>query len=230
MDIVEYHAPDRVLRQFGYVQNIPAATVWEHDHYTRDERAGVDDAWRLHMQQQVHSWDVRMASLAVVGHDTPIHVYMEWYMRITRIIIGNPSRRRPDGLGYVALAGAYEALVRTVQTMRYESTARTESPETAEYAARMIELAETGMRQAHDFERLHERVPGAPPGAAGGRGRRGTGGRRRGGRAGRGDEAPSTTRYPIDFSFPPSTSRTPLYTPTFFVLCALAFTFTSTSS
>ena len=111
MDIVEYHAPDRVLRQFGYVQNIPVATVWEHDHYARDERAGVDDAWRLHMQQQVQSWDVRMARLAVVGHDTPIHVYMEWYMRITRIIIGNPSRRRPDGLGYVALAGAYEALV-----------------------------------------------------------------------------------------------------------------------
>ncbi|XP_059294500.1 uncharacterized protein LOC132047477 [Lycium ferocissimum] len=78
---------------------------------------------------------------------TPIHVYMEWYMRITRIIIGNPSRRRPDGMGYVALVGAYEVLVRTVQTMRYESTARTEAPEMAEYAARMIELAETGMRQ-----------------------------------------------------------------------------------
>ncbi|XP_059281712.1 serine/threonine-protein phosphatase 7 long form homolog [Lycium ferocissimum] len=211
MDIVEYHAPDRVVRQFGYVQNIPVATVWEHEHYARDERAGVDDAWRLHMQQQVQSWDVRMARLAVVGHDTPIHVYMEWYMRITRIIIGNPSRRRPDGLGYVALAGAYEALVRTVQTMRYESTARTESPETAEYAARMIELAETP-ETAHDFERLHERVPRAPPGAAGSRGRRGAGGRRRGARAGRGDEAPSTD-IPSTSHSRPSTSQTPLYTP-----------------
>ncbi|XP_060168833.1 uncharacterized protein LOC132599482 [Lycium barbarum] len=156
-----------------------------------------------------------MASLAVVGHDTPIHVYMEWYMQITRIIIGNPSRRRPDGLGYVALAGAYEALVRTVQTMRYESTARTESPETAEYAARMIELAETGMRQAHDFEHLHERVPRAPPGAAGSRGRRGAGGRRRGARAGRGDDAPSTD-IPSTSHSRPSTSQTPLYTPELF--------------
>ncbi|XP_059306873.1 serine/threonine-protein phosphatase 7 long form homolog [Lycium ferocissimum] len=114
MDIVEYHAPDRLLQQFGYVQNITAATDWEHYHYMRDERAGVDDAWRLHMQQQVQSWDARMTSLPVVGHDTPIHVYMEWYMRITRIITDNPTRRRPDVLGYVALAGAYEALVRTV--------------------------------------------------------------------------------------------------------------------
>ncbi|XP_060179840.1 uncharacterized protein LOC132609727 isoform X2 [Lycium barbarum] len=177
------------------------------------------------MQQQVQSWDVRMTSLAVVGHDTSIHMYIEWYMRITRIIIGNPSRCRPDGLGYVALAGAFEALVRTVQTMRYESTARTKAPETAEYAARMIELAETGMRQAHDFERLHERVPAAPPGAADGPGRRGVGGRRRGGRAGRGVEAPSTleippssyqlatTDIPLTSHSRPSTSQTPLYAP-----------------
>ncbi|XP_059315841.1 serine/threonine-protein phosphatase 7 long form homolog [Lycium ferocissimum] len=150
MDIVEYHTPDRMLRQFGYVQNIAAATDWEHGHYVRDERADVDDTWRLHMQQQVQSWDVRMTSLAVVGHDTLIHVYMEWYMRITHIIIGNPSRRRPDGLGYVALAGAYEALVRTVQTMRYESTTRTEAPETAEYVRRMIELA-PGRRYGTDY-------------------------------------------------------------------------------
>ena len=80
----------------------------------------------------------------------------------------------------------------------------------------MIELAETGMRQAHDFERLHERVPGAPPGAAGGRGRRGAGGRRRGGRAGRGDEAPSTTDIPSTSHSRPSTSQTPLYTPDLF--------------
>ncbi|XP_059284242.1 uncharacterized protein LOC132037693 [Lycium ferocissimum] len=189
--------------------------------YPRDERAGVDDTWRLHMQQQVQSWDFRMTSLAVVGHDTPIHVYMEWYMRITRIIIGNPSRRRPDGLGYAALARVYEALVRTVQTMHYESTARTEAPETTEYAVRMIELAETGTRQAHDFER----VLGAPPGAAGGSGLRGAGGRRRGGRAGRGDEAPSTSEIPPSSYRPattdipstshsrPSTSQTPLCTP-----------------
>ncbi|XP_059305283.1 uncharacterized protein LOC132056898 [Lycium ferocissimum] len=170
-----------------------------------------------------------MTSLTAVGHDTPIHVYMEWFMRITRIIIGNPSRRHPDSLGYVALAGAYEALVRTVQMMRYESTARTKAPETVEYAARMIELAETGMRHAHDFECLGERVPGAPPQtaalprAAGGRGRRGACGRRRGVRASRGDEAlsaseippssyrPSTTDIPSTSSSRPSTSQAPLY-------------------
>ncbi|XP_060190820.1 uncharacterized protein LOC132620136 [Lycium barbarum] len=98
-----------------------------------------------------------------------------------------------------------------------------EAPETTEYAARMIELAEAGMRQTHDFERLQERVPAAPPGAAGGRGRRGVGSRRRGGRAGRGDEPtseiPSSSYQPATINIPstsysrPSTSQTPLYMP-----------------
>ncbi|XP_059285847.1 uncharacterized protein LOC132039371 [Lycium ferocissimum] len=144
-------------------------------------------------------------------------------MRITCIIIGNPARRRPDGLGYVALTEAYEALVRTAQTMRFESTARTEAPETAEYTTRMIELIETDMLQAHDFEHLGERVPGAPSQAAGGRGRAGGGGRRegrargvggrdgkagRGGRSGRGDEGPSALEIPSS-SYRPSTTDIP---------------------
>ncbi|XP_059310612.1 uncharacterized protein LOC132061959 [Lycium ferocissimum] len=69
---------------------------------------------------------------------------MEWYTRITHSLIGNPARPRADGRGYATLTGQYEALLWTVQRMRWESLDHMDAPETAGYATRMVQLAEGG--------------------------------------------------------------------------------------
>ncbi|XP_059283905.1 uncharacterized protein LOC132037407 [Lycium ferocissimum] len=107
-----------------------------------------------------------------------------------------------------------------------------DAPETAGYAARMVQLAEGGMQQAQELGRVDEPIPEVPHQAAGGRGRaRGAGGREgrgrgaggRGGRAreaghrgggargGRGlvDEPDDHTPVPAPAQQPPSTSEIP---------------------
>ncbi|XP_060191027.1 uncharacterized protein LOC132620381 [Lycium barbarum] len=174
-----------------------------------------------------------MTTLAAVGHDTPVHEYMTWYMHITRSLIANPSTPRPDCRGYASLSGAYEALLRMTLMIHYESIPLTEStdPGIAAYAARIVHLTDTGMTRAQEWHCVNEDVPeGVPEGGRADRGGRANRGGRasrgdlasRGGRAGRGlvDEpddiarqAPSATDIPSTSSSRPSTSQRPGYTP-----------------
>lgn len=42
LNIIEYHATERVLCQFGRPQLVPTPPVWLRTHYQRDERSRVD--------------------------------------------------------------------------------------------------------------------------------------------------------------------------------------------
>ncbi|XP_059315890.1 uncharacterized protein LOC132066648 [Lycium ferocissimum] len=179
------------------------------------------------MHQEVDAWNARMTTLAAVGHDTPVHEYMTWYMHITRSLIANPSTPCLDGRGYASLSRAYKALLRMTLMIRHESIPLTEStdPGIAAYAARIVHLTDTGMTQAHEWHRVDKDVPeGVPEGGRADRGRRADRGGRAGrsGWAGRGlvDEhdhiarqAPSATDIPLTSSSRPSTSQRPGYTP-----------------
>ncbi|XP_059301946.1 serine/threonine-protein phosphatase 7 long form homolog [Lycium ferocissimum] len=144
LDIVEDHMPERVLRQFGHTQSIPPDVRHELRHYQRDDRATVDDAFLAFMAVQLHRWEHRLDTLAMVGHLTPIQDYMRWYHQITRRLIGNPALRPSRDL--VA-----------VQQLRMLGLEHKPYP----WLADMVRISEDGIRQAGEFRRMEEPIPEA---------------------------------------------------------------------
>nr|XP_033511310.1 serine/threonine-protein phosphatase 7 long form homolog isoform X2 [Nicotiana tomentosiformis] len=59
LDIVEHHATERVLRQFGRPQLVPRGPTWEPTHYQRDDISRVDDAYVAWLEAHVDTWDQR---------------------------------------------------------------------------------------------------------------------------------------------------------------------------
>lgn len=115
-DVVEFHHPDRVLRQFGQQQSIPAVCDTIPDIHLTDRRGRQNYDWAHHHRQFVDMWADRRARV-ICGPpiDGPMDqsAYMDWYGRITRPSIGNPATR--SNTGYQGVGGAMEAMVGNLQ-------------------------------------------------------------------------------------------------------------------
>ncbi|XP_019258339.1 PREDICTED: uncharacterized protein LOC109236605 [Nicotiana attenuata] len=86
-DMVEYHATERVLRQFHRPQPIPGEPGWVATHYQRDD---IYMGW---LEQQVHTWEQRghrIPPQPTFTQEATIYLYTSWYRRHTRLMIGNP--------------------------------------------------------------------------------------------------------------------------------------------
>ncbi|KAL3652583.1 hypothetical protein CASFOL_002264 [Castilleja foliolosa] len=94
-DVVEPYNPDRVLRQFGYIQTIPRDPVRAGDIPRGDSRAKVllsslapyYDMWRGHVLPS----EVFIRRAAPPWEFVP--AYMSWYRKSSHPIIQNPEKR-----------------------------------------------------------------------------------------------------------------------------------------
>ncbi|KAL7174336.1 hypothetical protein ACSBR2_033574 [Camellia fascicularis] len=121
-DVVEWHLPDRVLRQFGRVQSVPnrCDTEWRLHATDRRGRAGTD--WSVHHMQYIQLWDARCDSIVQAdwsdGVLPSLDPYMLWYRQHTHLLVGNLSHL--SEAGYQGVGPSLEALVTIIHAHRVD--------------------------------------------------------------------------------------------------------------
>lgn len=99
-DIIEYHRPERVVRQFGYAQFPSGPSSYSQDLHDTNRRGKHTTNWAEWFAQYVGQWNKRATSIVEPLHHinhSQVHVeYMGWYRKRTRLFISRQSRAPPS--------------------------------------------------------------------------------------------------------------------------------------
>lgn len=86
-DKAERHLPDRCLRQYGMHQPIPEDVLrWERK--SRGVDGGIDLSGK--MESELSEWSDRRLHIVEGDEDVDDSEYMQWYLGITRKLVGRP--------------------------------------------------------------------------------------------------------------------------------------------
>ncbi|KAI8551223.1 hypothetical protein RHMOL_Rhmol06G0168200 [Rhododendron molle] len=86
-DKAERHLPDRCLRQYGMHQPIPEDVLrWERK--SRGVDGGIDLSGK--MESELNEWSDRCLHIVEGDEDVDDSEYMQWYLGITRKLVGRP--------------------------------------------------------------------------------------------------------------------------------------------
>ncbi|KAJ7967944.1 serine/threonine-protein phosphatase 7 long form-like [Quillaja saponaria] len=123
-DAIEWHRPDRVLRQFGLRQGIPMDCDTEVKLHAIDRRGRHHYNWKLYHGRYIQLWEARDETIAT-GEPTehPMHYhdpYMKWYRSITRRMI-TPLTQRPH-MRFQPSSGTTHLLVQSLTTIYDQCT------------------------------------------------------------------------------------------------------------
>ena len=101
---------DRVVRQFGYLQHIPGpCTQFSEYHFKRDKRSKIKQEDIDAFNYTQYLWEQRQNRIFRPPFVSDQTNYFRWYMRHTRMFIGNSQHVVQKG--YQHMAGRHEALV-----------------------------------------------------------------------------------------------------------------------
>uniref|UniRef100_A0A2N9EDD0 Aminotransferase-like plant mobile domain-containing protein n=1 Tax=Fagus sylvatica TaxID=28930 RepID=A0A2N9EDD0_FAGSY len=145
--IVEWHLPNRALRQFGMQQDIPQPANTDVKLHDCDLRGKVHENWRERWRHYISIWDHRREHVVtrdkMVGLMAYHDPYMDWYRRITRRFI---SRR----------SGCYEMM--TLCNMRicemFHPEQELDPAKFMELAAEAYQLAFNALEASNELHRL----------------------------------------------------------------------------
>ncbi|RVX23743.1 Serine/threonine-protein phosphatase 7 long form-like [Vitis vinifera] len=118
-DIIEWHRPERVLRQFRMQQGIPPPCLIDMELHLVDRRGRHQYDWVTFHAQYISLWATRSERIATA----PLAIttmsfydpYMQWYRRITRRLIAPVLHR--DHMRFHSTASATELLITAVSQM-----------------------------------------------------------------------------------------------------------------
>lgn len=137
--IIEYHLPARVMRQFGLEQCIPPECNTDIDLHRTDQRGNDKKTWRSFYAHHVDAWGRRHECIVTgdvaANVQVPLSEYMDWYLKITRLLIGNPSLRAEDRRGYQSIGASSVIMARTMR--------------------RCHRICDEAISQVHDVGQLH---------------------------------------------------------------------------
>ncbi|GFS30575.1 pectin lyase-like superfamily protein [Actinidia rufa] len=115
-EVVEWHLPDLVCRQFGLRQVVPVAVDTSPALHGIDMRGRTHTDWTQFHREHIDHWHHRHEYLVVgvidaaaMRYDDP---YMVWYRLITRTLVGNPAHRPTSG--YVEIGSTIEIATRYI--------------------------------------------------------------------------------------------------------------------
>ncbi|GFZ00961.1 hypothetical protein Acr_14g0005960 [Actinidia rufa] len=158
-EVVEWHLPDRVCRQFGLRHVVPVAVDTSPALHGIDMRGRTHTDWTQFHREHIDHWHHRREYLVVgvidaaaMRYDDP---YMIGYRRITRTLVGNPAHRPTSA--YVEIGSTIEIETRYIAAIHDRIDRAIYSYDRPESLQDMYDARDMCSRSLH-ASREHERI------------------------------------------------------------------------